>query len=245
MSKKTYDWLTNIAVILGVASAFLYSHVPHRFAISLAVIAGLLSVGVYFYNQFFRPKSDKCEEKAEAKELTKLEEDQMLVSLEQRKFEARQRIVAAEKQIEMLRIAQMELESQRMFALRQREMMLLLESKFRLERTLSASEYMQHFMLHSIFARRLRYNFQSEKGLVSPEVELSPNEAAQCYMEIIRQMTGDEKIKGWDYVIDARGLRLSEARPEPLRDPHVNLYGENFILGVYESTDDLLEEDRA
>jgi hypothetical protein len=211
MSKRAYNWLTNVAIILGVAAALLYDspRVPHVVSIALAIIAGVFAAGVYLYNQFLRTKKATVDENflrtiENLDGLNSLQIPSRIATIHEpsddtafARVEQNQRAKAT---IDALLAAEVNLAVQRQLANRQREMLKMAR----------AGEFAQQFLTHSAFARDLRYSFQGAKRLVTPEVELSPKEAALCYTEIIRQISHDDKMKSWEYHVDRNGLHLSE-----------------------------------
>jgi hypothetical protein len=44
-------------------------------------------------------------------------------------------------------------------------------------------------------------------------VELSPKEAAACAIEIMLNLAIQDKLNEWEYVFDAKGLRVSMKQP--------------------------------
>jgi hypothetical protein len=218
MSKRSYNWLTNVALVLGVVSAFLYERTsaPHLLAIAMAVGAGAISISTYLYNQLSCRRTPR--------------EDQEVVSLSEDKhsgFDAvavdahGKEVVAAEmnmyerhaEMIEAIQLADYQVAITKTFDERIRVLTSLLEAQRRASGARTAA-YMQQYLLKNNAARRLRYRFANEKSLMEPEVELSPNEAAACYTQIMREMAGDDKMKYWDFVVDANGLRVSEKKPQ-------------------------------
>jgi hypothetical protein len=261
MNKNTYNWLTNLAIVLGVASALFYdsSRVPHSASIALAVIAGMLAAGVYLYNQFLRTRATKVDDKLLGN--AKIAAASQGVSSHPSAGFAVIGVGAANdvvitaapselhtQAIEALVEAEINLAVQRELADRQKKMLMMLEAKLELEQTKRAANFLEQFLAHSAFARGLRYNFQGKKFLMTPEVELSPKEAALCITEIIRRVSSDETMKGWEYHVDHQGLHLSEARS--LRHFHrgadVDLGRMDYILSRSEEVDEEdIEEEKA
>jgi hypothetical protein len=258
MSKKAYNWLTNVAIILGVAGALLYDspRVPHFVSIALAVIAGLLAAGVYLCNQFLRTKAAQTEKLA-----LDLREDARLASAgvgkstmamrayaESQIERAHDTVMSQHRQaIEALVEAEMKLAAQREVANRQKGVLLILDGMdVKLEQTKRAASFMDQFLEHSVFARGLRYNLEGEKSLLTPEVELSPMEAALCITDIIRHVSSDPRMKGLDYRVDQHGLHLSQGRQTQRRGHHVEMHMLDLMIGQPHAADEEdLEEEKA
>ncbi len=238
MSKKAYNWLTNLAIVLGVASALFYdsARVPHSVSIALAVIAGMLAAGVYLYNQFLRTRATKVDDKLLGNTKGFAVFSDVVIAPAQLELPAQA--------VEALVEAEINLAVQRELADRQKKMLMMLEARLELEQTKRAANFLEQFLAHSAFARGLRYNFQGKKLLMTPEVELSPKEAALCITEIIRRVSSDETMKGLVYHVDHQGLHLSEARSlrHSHRDADVDLGRMDYILSQSEEVD---EEEKA
>lgn len=201
MSKRLYSLITNVALLLGIASALLYSRITHEIAIGIAVVAGILGVGSYFYNSFASGKSE-CHEAI----IDKVDDGNILnmavmrAGLHPTVIELRDADHIA---VDYHLIATRDLyraEKQLSFYL---EQMLSLEAKRK-------ETLIQPFWRHLSGGRRLRYHLGAENHLMTPEVELSPNEAAACAAKIIRDLSGDSKE--WDFAFDAKGLRVSRRK---------------------------------
>lgn len=218
MSKKQYNWLTNIALVLGVVSAFLYQRadVPHAVAIALAVAAGVLSVGVYFYNQFAYRSASGVKVDADFDMVVVAADGKgMLAEVKQeevKQHEGRRFVLLGFE--EAIKVAEMQVAMQRSVVNRIRGLSLLLEAQRKAELEKTAA-YMQQYLQQNNAARRLRYRFPGDNRLMEPEVELSPREAAACYTQIMREIVSDAKMQEWDFVLDAKGLRVSGKKYQP------------------------------
>jgi hypothetical protein len=221
MSKGSYNWVTNVALVLGVLSAFLYdwARVPHAFAIGLAIIAGVMSVGAYFYNRFSCDKASKAdvETASPCQEIVVVGPDgteAIDMRLHGKLRPSRLEIIGTEGIVEEIKLAEYRVAMQKTLVERIRDLTSLLEAqrKASAERT---AAYMQQYLLESNAARRMRYRFPAETRLMEPEVEMSPKEAAECYRQIILGLAGEDRIADWEFVIDANGLRVRGKKYQP------------------------------
>jgi hypothetical protein len=164
MSRVSYNLITNVALLLGIASALLYSRITHEIAIGIAIVAGILGVGAYFYNSFASRKSELHEPVAD-----KVDDGNSpdVVGI----------WTGSHPTVISYRA--------------QNKLSLYLEHMVSLEAKRTET-LMQQFWRHHT-GRRLRYRLGAENHLMTPEVELSPKETAACAAEIIRHLSGDEE----------------------------------------------------
>jgi hypothetical protein len=87
---------------------------------------------------------------------------------------------------------------------------------------------MKAYTVHNDAGRRMRYHFPADKRLMTPEVELSPKETAACALEIIRKLAIEDRLNEWEYLFDAKGLRVSSKRLHHARVPSAQ---EEFRFG--------------
>ena len=218
MSKKQYTWLTNVALILGVVSAFVYqrAYVPHATAIALAIVAGVLSVGVYFHNQFACRGTSKVKSSADFDLIAVGTGGKHFLAeakgIEVKPREGRKLVLLGFE--EAVKLAEMQAAMQRTVVDRIRGLSLLIEAQREAELEKTA-QYMQQYLQQNNAARRLRYGFHGDNGLIAPEVELSPREAAACYAQIMREIVTEGSMKEWEFRVDRKGgLRVSGRRYE-------------------------------
>lgn len=223
MSKQAYNSVTNVALLLGILSAFLYSHIPHEVAIGLAIIAGVMAVGAYFYNAFASRQTAVHEEASCDRNDHRPSAAEVVVH--DTASNTRVGINVAEHNRHMPDLdaialvgkwASHDLISAYM------EQKLSFDAKRK-------DAFMHHYLLRNNAGRRLRYQFEADNRLITPEVELSPKETASCAAEIIRELTSDGKE--WSFAFDSKGLRVS-----PKKASAANFFAV-FIEGEHENTD--------
>ena len=193
MSKRLYSLITNVALLLGIASALLYSRITHEIAIGIAVLAGILGVGAYFYNSFASQESESHE--------NDISHDMVGMQAGSRPT------VIALKNISHIAMYDHVILAPDIYGA-EKQLSLYLEHMLSLD--IKRKEIlMQNYRRHRA-GRRLRYHLGAENHLMTPEVELSPKETAACAAEIIRDLSGDGKE--WNFAFDAKGLRVSRRK---------------------------------
>jgi hypothetical protein len=210
MSGRVYNWIANGALVLGIASAFLYdsTKVPHSLVVAAGVVAGVTAVALYFWNQL-QCKKKETEVKNAAAEVP--------VVHVPAKVEAKKPSVDAIPAAwtkALTQTATLELQKR------------ILADVWRLQVTndlvycrvrghgAASQRWMADYKTyHHLAGRQLRYAFPKEARLMTPEVELSPREAAACAIEIMLNLAIQDKLNEWEYVFDAKGLRVSMKGP--------------------------------
>jgi hypothetical protein len=200
MSKRSYSLITNVALLLGIASALLYNRITHEIAIGIAVVAGILGVGAYFYNSFVSRKSESHEAVNH-----KIDDDNSLNMVVTRA--GSHPAVIELKDVDHIAVDDRVISAMDLYKA-ERQLSLYLEYMRSLEAKRKET-LMHHFWRHHA-GRSLRYHLGAENHLMTPEVELSPKETAACAAEIIRDLSGDGKE--WDFAFDAKGLRVSRRK---------------------------------
>jgi hypothetical protein len=241
MPKSLYNLLTNIALILGIVSAWLYqrSHLPHAFSLSLAVIAGFLAVGTYFLNWYIGDRVGPSASDLIAKVQNHLSEGERSKSLARTNFQGRviRQLDLSEERLALLlereaqvKLAELQAKAQRDLVKRMRELNLMVEAQRLTELEHSAS-YLEQYLQHVNFERRLRYRFPTETRLMEPEVEMSPREAAICFKKIMHDMVNSDEEIEWGFKVDHKGsLHISgkRRRPKPVREGIIVLLDEQL-----------------
>jgi hypothetical protein len=215
MSKKQYSWITNVALILGVVSAFLYqrSDVPHAFSLALGIAAAVISVATYFYNQFVGEGAPQVERSKDVDVVALSAHGTYFVA--EVKQSAQRRVSLLLGYEEEIKLAELRSAAQRKLVGRIRGLTALLEAQRNAELERQA-DYMQQYLQQNNASRRLRYRFPSDSRLMEPEVELSPREAAACYRQIMRDLVNDDGMQEWAFHLDPKGgLRVSGRKHHP------------------------------
>ncbi len=200
MSGRIYNWIANVALALGIASAFLYdsAKVPHVLAIAGGIVAGVTAVALYFWNQH---ESKKEEVRKTAVEVPK--------RLEFTVTKEASDDVAAIWTKALTQTATLELQNRILADLWRVQVepdIVYFQGHGNASRRWMASYYANQ---HRFAGRSLRYAFPKETRVMTPEVELSAREAAACALEIVLNLAIQDKLNEWEYVFDAKGLRVS------------------------------------
>jgi hypothetical protein len=211
--------LANILILIGIASALLFDSgkVPHVFVGTIGVIAGVATIALYFWNQYHieaKKEANGAEIKTEA-EVKPVVESKPEVAVVRRNtaatnleaLKAREKAWKSAAEGFELAVWDTKLCDARMIDAYRRE--------------LAAHHWLVYYDVHQ--ARTLRWHVPKDASLklMQPEVELSPKEVAACAVQIMRYLALDEDLKGWEYVFDPKGLRVSvkkahSIRPEPI-----------------------------
>jgi hypothetical protein len=225
MSKQAYNLVTNVALLLGILSAFLYSHIHHEVAIGLAMIAGVMAVGAYFYNAFASCTAVHDEASCDRNDHGSSPAEVVVHDTASNTRVAIDVAVAAQHNRPMPDLDAIALVgkwARHDLISAYLEQMLSFDAKRK-------DAFMHHYLLHSNAGRRLRYQFEADNRLITPEVELSPKETASCAAEIIRELTSDGKE--WSFAFDSKGLRVSQKKASA-----ANIFAV-FIEGEHENAD--------
>jgi hypothetical protein len=202
MSGRIYNWIANGALALGIASAFLYdsTKVPHVLAVAAGIVAGITAVTLYFWNQ----QECKKKENKEAQEFV---------------VEIAPKLEAAQKHADigatlakgLTQTATLDLQNHILTKLTQ----VTPDVIYFHAHGNASRKWMANYYVHQghSYGRSLRYAFPKETRVMTPEVELSPREVAACAIEIMLNLAIQDKLNGWEYVFDAKGLRVSMKRP--------------------------------
>ena len=240
MTKKTYSWTSNGAMVLAIASAFLYDsgRVSHTFAIALGVVAGAIAIIIYFSNQAssFKPEYELPKQGVVSKQTPAPNDEPATVE----SSSTRQIALHTEERLQKLQqtrarllvdanvLNRIVLESLRGSggtceeAVEDAPFRWLEGSRYRYD------VWMKAYTLHNDVGRRMKYHFPADKRLMTPEVELSPKETAACALEIIRKLAIEDRLNEWEYLFDAKGLRVSSKR---LHHARVLSAQEEFCFG--------------
>lgn len=227
MNSRAYSLISNAALLLGIASAFLYDsgRVPNWLAIAMAVTSGAGAVALYFYNR------ERCDvvlpkEKTpghpvamvKSHDDVKIANTVRTVSMTWSKTDAA-RILEVQRRVLMdLEATSRAMQSSRMVVPRE---------------WMSAYHSSHHFPM-----RNVRYAFPKEVGMMTPEVELSPRETAACAIEIIRNLAFADKVNEWEYVFDAKGLRVSVKRGSNRTNLYCSMHQQALNFGLFDSVAD-------
>jgi hypothetical protein len=208
MSGRIYSWIANGALVLGIASAFLYdsAKVPHVLAVAAGIVAGMTAVALYFWNQ------QECKKKGnkEAQEVV---------------VETAPKLEAAKKDADIVATWAKALTQTATLDLQKRILAELWRTHVAPDvvyfhaHANASRKWMANYYVHQGFlpGRSLRYAFPKETRVMTPEVELSPREAAACAIEIMLNLAIQDKLNEWEYIFDAKGLRVSMKRPYGVR----------------------------
>jgi hypothetical protein len=231
MSGRIYNRIANVALLLGIASAFLYDSgkVPNWLAIAIGVVAGVIAVAVYFWNQH-KEKKDETAGPGQVAEIVAAE-----TALKPKRIEIELMTKAA---AELGVLAAMEAASVNLshyVAARVAHRMLYHDLSARHELWHvgpSAQKWLSLYSPPEVYpGRSLRYTFPKGLRLMTPEVELSPVETANCVVHIMRTLAIQDRLNELDYVFDEKGLRVS-LKMSPLKEPQGQLMFEELETPV-------------
>jgi hypothetical protein len=227
MSKNSYNWLTNAGMLLGILSAWLYqrAEVSHVFAVALAVVAAILSIGTYFYERFFPKSAEKVEVLIAPAVVTANESGGGVV----REIKAAPGVKLVAYREQEIMLAEFRAATQRTLVDRIRDLASMIEAQrnTEMERT---TAYMQRYVQHNNAGRRLRYRFPTDNRLMEPEVEMSAREAAVCYRQIMRDIVDSNDDTEWDFTVGPKGLRVSGKKHHPRPVPSAQMEKNMHIL---------------
>jgi hypothetical protein len=224
MSARVYNLISNGALLLGIASAFLYDsgRAPNWVAIAMAVTAGAVAVTLYFYNgercgvvaKEKTPDSSVAVVKSQADDV-KIANSVRTVSVTWSKTDAARILEVQRRVLIDLEATSRAMQTSRMVVPRE---------------WMNAYHASHHFPM-----RNMRYAFPKEVGMMTPEVELSPRETAACAIEIIRNLAFADKLNEWEYVFDAKGLRVSMKRGYSRTNVYRSMHQQALNFGLFDS----------
>jgi hypothetical protein len=213
MSERTYNRVANILMLIGIASALLFDSgiISHIVAGSIGIAAGVAAVTMYFWNQSKTKEETSANIAGKAVEPVKAEAH---VEVERMGAAAPEFVASAMENYLVFQAKHWNNPEHVQGSWRHAN---AISPKF-IEadrRRLAAQSFIAHYT--KSYARALQWKMPKDASLalMQPEVELSPNEVAECAIHIMQNLALAEDMEIWDYTLGPKGLRVS------LRKTHV------------------------
>lgn len=227
MSERTYNRVANTLMLIGIASALLFDSgmIPQLVAGSIGIAAGVAAISMYFWNQSKAKEQASANVEQEAGQLIKAEGPGQIERMESA---APDFVVSAVDKYLVFQ-AKHRSSSQHLQSLLRTAALVdpkLIESY---SRKIAARNFAAHYA--NSYARTLQWKMPKDGNLalMQPEVELSPNEVAECAVHIMRNLALTEDIEIWDYTLGPRGLRVSVRKTHVSNQPAQEMFDFSYI----------------
>jgi hypothetical protein len=203
MSERLYNKAANALMLIGIASALLFDSgkLPHAVVGTIGIVAGVLAMILYFWNQHCSPAKEEPVQ-TEAQHGSEIKAEVLPV---QRELHISEKALVELSALQSSRVWKKNAVVGWPFAL---------DVKFPVDaieayRRAAAQSWLTHYAANH--ARSLRWHIPKDAtlALMQPEVELSPNEVAACAIEIMRNLAIADEFNQWEYALGPKGLRVS------------------------------------